>query len=196
MIFSLCCQLSARVYPLSHYIGIRRPGDPSDMTDGKLAALHSLSLEAIGKAKVLCRDLCRDIHTLLEEMQSKLNEMYSPAPALPPPPKPASPDPTSSTPVTPAVPLASSHTAAVRLQAAARGLLACRKVQSLRREKRLAIVSRSIIGGAGSGAPTGSRARGSLSGGGCERCACCSARRCSARSTTRACLHALRLQLK
>ena len=56
--------------------------------------------------------------------------------------------------------------AAVRLQAAAHGLLARRQVQSLRREKRLAILSRSIIGGAGSGAPTGSRARGSLSEGG------------------------------
>jgi len=114
------------------------------MTDGKLAALHSSSLEAIGKARVLCRDLCRDIHTLLEEMQSKLNEMYSPAPALPPPPKPASPDPTTSTPATPAVPLAPSHTAVVRLQAAARGLLARRRVQSLHRETRLAVVSRAI----------------------------------------------------
>ena len=114
------------------------------MTNGKLAALHSSSLEAIGEARVLCRDLCRDIHTLLEEMQSKLNEMYSPAPALPPPPKPASPDPTPSTPATPAVPLAPSHTAVVHLQAAACGLLARRQVQSLRREKHLAVVSRAI----------------------------------------------------
>jgi len=102
------------------------------MTNGKLAALHSSSLEAIGEARVICRD----IRALLEEMQSKLNEMYFPAPLPPPlPPKPASPDPTSSTPATPVVPLAPSHTAAVRLQAAARGLLARRRVQSLRREK-------------------------------------------------------------